>query len=118
MASNERLQTGDPGYDPSDGSYHLHHDWDTEEPLSYTVMELILALTGEDSRTCSPLVESIDPDALDQLFAPRQSKRHPYDSVTFSHEDCRVTVLRDGHVFAYPPESHREWQLGDCDGDG
>ncbi|MEF8914147.1 HalOD1 output domain-containing protein, partial [Natronomonas sp.] len=93
----------EPGYDSSTGFYHLHHDWESSEPLSYTVMQMILALTGGDSLTSAPLAKSIDPDAIDQLLGHDRPMSHPYDRVTFSHEGCTVTVQRDGHVFATPP---------------
>ncbi|WP_336135445.1 HalOD1 output domain-containing protein [Natronomonas amylolytica] len=110
MTPNERTRVDELGYDSSTGFYHLHHDWESSEPLSYTVMHMILALTGGDSMTSTPLAESIDPDAIDQLLEHDRPMSHPHDRLTFSHEGCTVTVQRDGHVFAAPPgvTGHRD----------
>lgn len=50
-----------------------------------------------DSAALPPLYESVDPDALEALFAPLPdgSARGP-GRVTFEYADCRVTVASDG----------------------
>lgn len=92
------------GYDPHTGAYRSIHDWDSDEPLSSTVMEAILALTGDEPASGPPLWETLDPDALDSLFSPDGREEQSSACLTFYHQRYRVTVQRDGHVLVYPPE--------------
>jgi hypothetical protein len=85
-------------YEPATDTYHFHHDWNAVEPLSYTIVRLILALTDEDLDCITPLWESIDPDALDGVFRPNRARTDDDARLTFTHERCRVTVRRNGHV--------------------
>jgi len=98
MTTIEGVDIDDLTYDPATDSYHFHHDWDAIEPLSYTVVQLILALTDEELDSVTPLWESIDPDALDDILRPNRPTNHHHDRLTFTHERCRVTVKRNGHV--------------------
>jgi hypothetical protein len=91
------------GYDPIRGSYHLHHDWTSSSPLSQTVTYVILALSGEEPSSGPPLSESVDPDALDQLFRNKCLDDRSNDHLTFTHDGCTITVYRSGQVIAYPP---------------
>jgi len=104
MIRYDREREDEPGYDPLTGAYHLQHDWESPERLSQTVTEIILVLADQEPSAWPPLSESIDPDALNQLFGPaRADGRGARDHVTFTHQNCTVTVHRDGHVVAYPP---------------
>lgn len=91
------------GYDPVRGSYHLHHDWASSSPLSQTVTYVILALSGKGPSSGPPLSDSVDPDALDQLFRGKLMDDRPNDHLTFTHDGCTITVYRSGRVVAYPP---------------
>ncbi|MFO7927738.1 MAG: HalOD1 output domain-containing protein [Halobacteriota archaeon] len=96
-------ETGDLGYDPIRGSYHLHHDWTSPNPLSQTVMYVVLALSGKEPSSGPPLSDSVDPDALDQLFRGKLMDDRHHDHLTFTHDECTITVFRNGRVVAYPP---------------
>lgn len=96
-------RTDDLGYDPIRDSYHLNHDWTSSRPLSQTVTHVILALSGKEPSSGPPLSDSIDPDALDQLFRGKMVGDSPHDHLTFTHDECTITVYRNGKVVAYPP---------------
>lgn len=112
MNNHTRGEADGLGYDPHTGAYHSTHDWDSDEPLTSTVMELILALTGEEPASGPPLWETIDPDALNQLFGSDGRVSQSSARLTFYHQRYTVTVQRDGHVFVYPPGEGRRDRVG------
>ena len=100
----DRLRDEGQGYDPLTGAYHCQHDWDAPGRLSQTVSEMVLALAGLEPTAGQPLSDAVDPDALDRLFGTPEGTDSDRDHLTFTHQGCRVTVYRDGHVVAYPPD--------------
>lgn len=108
MNNDDRNGHGEAGYDPASEAYHLQHDWESDEPLSLTVMHLIGALTGNRPDTGEPLATSINPDALNELFERDGTTNGSVDQLTFSHQGCHVAVHRSGLVVAYPPGSGNE----------
>lgn len=86
--------------------YRTVHDWDGREPLSDTVLRAISEAAGLDPVDLSdPLIESIDPDALDALFRPRHdgSPRRADGRVAFATNGYEVVVHGDGRVIVYEP---------------
>lgn len=104
MTNETSRRTGELEYDPATGRYHLYHDWESDEPLSYTVMQATLAVTGDGPCTGQPLMESVNLDALDELFVYTEKPGGSLDRLTFSHQGCLVTVQRNGRVSAYPSD--------------
>jgi hypothetical protein len=105
MIENKRNRLHDVGYDPYSGAYHSQHDWESPESLSHTVTHAIAALTGIELNSGPPLSHSIDPDALNRLFQATRPNTSTDDHIRFTHQDCVVTVYRDGHIVVYPPAS-------------
>lgn len=92
------------GYDPLSDGYHIQHDWSSAEPLTHTITRAVSALAGVEPQSGPPISESIDPDSLNRLFNSGKRSSCNRDHVTFTHLGCTVTVYRDGHVVAFPPE--------------
>lgn len=86
-------------HDRTTETYRTTHDWTGTVPLSTTVLGLVSAAADADPTDLSPLNGSVDPDALDSLFAPREdgSPRTP-GSVSFYFEGYEVFVHADGEV--------------------
>lgn len=66
-----------------------------EEPVSEVVLRSISVLSNRPIRELSPLQESVEMDALDQLFASSSSVellRFEYEGFEVSVEPDRVTV--------------------------
>ncbi|ELZ96510.1 hypothetical protein C440_05163 [Haloferax mucosum ATCC BAA-1512] len=86
------------------------HDWEGRETLAVTVVSATAQLTEMGVSELPPLSEAIDPDSLNQLFAPlarapaaSESGEHgPGGSargyVQFRYATCDVTVWADGTV--------------------
>lgn len=77
------------------------HDWNGHEPLSSTVIEAVSTAIGvEPMELATPLVESVDPDALDAIFRPRHdgSPRCDDGRVQFTTNGYEVVVRSDGRI--------------------
>ncbi len=77
------------------GVYYAHHDPDGPLTVSGTVVRAVAEIAGVDPMTTKiPLDESVDPDALDELFATASSEA----SVRFDVCGLDVVVRSDGTV--------------------
>ncbi|MCO8265841.1 MULTISPECIES: HalOD1 output domain-containing protein [unclassified Haloferax] len=85
------------------------HDWSGRDTLAVTVVTATAQLTDVDAVDLPPLSETIDPDALCQLFAPlarapatdggtRGSVVPSRGRIGFRYAACDVTVWADGTV--------------------
>lgn len=72
------------------------------ESISETVVYAIAEATATDPTDLPPLYDVIDLQALDQLFRDRSVNTGMSARVTFSVEDCEVTVHADGEVVVSP----------------
>lgn len=85
------------------------YDLDAGEPLSHGIVTAVAAATGAarvataadggEASVLEPLYETIDPDALDAMFAPTgagASRREGW--ITFTYHDHRVTARSDGRI--------------------
>lgn len=66
-----------------------------------TVVATVAQLRGEPPESLEPLDDSVDGEALTDLFAPaRSGKRRGPGRVDFTYAGCSVTVTSDGEVIA------------------
>lgn len=86
-------------------TFHTVYDGDVET-LSVGVIEAIAEAMDIDQRqTEIPLDRSIDPDALDAIFADRYDGTSRCGSrVVFTVWESEVVVHSDGHIFIHPPD--------------
>lgn len=87
--------------------YRTVHDWNGRETLSDTVVVAVAEAAGVDPIDLStPLIESVDPDALDGLFRPRRdgSPREADGRAIFTTNGYEVEVHSDGQVLVYGPD--------------
>ena len=91
----------DVGYDPTTGTFHARFDANSNcSTVVVSIVETVATVTNADPTTLSPLYATVDPDALADIVASNGAT--PVD-VTFSYEDCRVTVSSHGTVVVEPP---------------
>ncbi|WP_207588185.1 HalOD1 output domain-containing protein [Halomontanus rarus] len=71
-----------------------------DESVSEAVVETVASVSGVDPVELDPLYYTIDPDALDALFAPRPAAGDlPRDvRLSFSYVGLRVTVTAAGRI--------------------
>lgn len=89
MSSNSSLG----GQSSDEDRYYSETD-----PISLQVVEAVAAFRGVDPLELDPLAESIDADALNDLFSPVGDGTVDGANVTFSYEDVRVTVTSRGDI--------------------
>ncbi|WP_336337731.1 HalOD1 output domain-containing protein [Haloarcula brevis] len=82
--------------DAPDG-LHEEFDWDVMSP-SVAVVQTVAAAADREARELSPLIEALDPDALDELLG------HATDSdgdvsLSFQLDEFAVTVTGAGDVY-------------------
>lgn len=81
-----------------DGSvYHLQHDWNGQTELSTELILELQTITGEDATDMTPLSQSVNPEALNQLFVSV-----PTDStgaeLAFQYAGNTITIRPSGDV--------------------
>ncbi|WP_458204795.1 HalOD1 output domain-containing protein [Haladaptatus sp. NG-SE-30] len=85
------------------GGAALQETTTSYEPVAETVIETISEVSGTDPTEIPPLYESIDPDALDDLF-DRSSPESVPIRVRFQHDGYEVVVEREGTVTVRNPD--------------
>jgi len=85
----------------SDGPDVLHaeFDWDVASP-SVAVVQTVATAADREAIELSPLIETLDPDALDELIVHASG---PESSVSLSFQlgDYAVTVTGAGDVYVH-----------------
>ena len=86
------------GYDPATKTYRVGFDWPETSPPSAILVEAMAAVTDTDPTELDSLYDTVDPDALDDLFA-RPTGANAFDGrVTFTYCDHEVTVYGTGEI--------------------
>lgn len=92
-------------YDRENHRYRIYRDWWADQPLSTAVVEAVATVTNTPVTEIDPLYEVVDPDALNDLYEPTSngtSQRNGY--VSFSLQECDVTVFAGGRIELGPPD--------------
>lgn len=80
----------------------LTFEWDEVESVTREVVEAVATVTGTDPTEFEPVATTIDPDALDALFAPRDSgQRRDRGYVRFPVAGHDVTVYAHGEIVVH-----------------
>jgi hypothetical protein len=89
--------------------YYAHHDHDSAAKLSTTVIHALADVMGSDVTDAGfELYESIDPDALDRIFAGAEEDASNAPShLAFTVEGHQVTVYSSGEIVITPPTRPR-----------
>ena len=83
----------------SDGpdTLHAEFDWDVVSP-SVAVVQTVATAADKEPIELSPLIETLDPDALDELFV-HASGPDSAVSLSFQLGEYEVTVTGTGDVY-------------------
>lgn len=86
--------------------HHAYHDSSGTAKLSTTVVHALADVMGEDVTDASfVLHDSVDPDALDRLFANVNSEEQQAPGhAAFTIHGYQVTVYGTGEIVITPPE--------------
>lgn len=104
---NSSTDEGPGHYDAETQTYRLHHDWGSDDRLSTVIIDAVAAVTDTEPTDIGPLYNVIDPEALEQVFAPTptSTRCHAASYLSFSLHDCEVTVASDGLIEIQIPDS-------------
>ncbi|MDT3434361.1 HalOD1 output domain-containing protein [Haloarcula sp. 1CSR25-25] len=78
---------------------HAEFDWKAVSP-SVAVVQTVAIAADREAIELSPLIESLDPDALDELFVHAAGLDSDV-SLSFRLSDYAVTVTGDGDVYVH-----------------
>lgn len=81
-------------FDEQDDLHRVKYDSGQTTP-SLAVIIIVANITGRNPSELDPLSESINPDAVDALFA---ADRSSVSQLTFQYSGCEITVGTDGVV--------------------
>jgi hypothetical protein len=99
LDSTIEVSQGSVEYDSSLEAYRLKHDWSTNESLSVSVLSVIEVASKVSTDELPPLLERVDPDGLDSLFAPTKSgTARARGQVAFPYAGFHVTIAADGLI--------------------
>lgn len=84
-------------YDAESGTYRTFYDLDTHTP-SLRLLEAVAAIQNADPTDLDPLDDYVDPDALNAIFEPIQSRPEAHGSLSFDYEGLLVLVHSDGEI--------------------
>lgn len=91
-------------YHEGTGTYRAEYDRRVDPPQE-VVVQSVAALEGSSPIELDPLYTVIDPDSLDQLFAPTVGGQHLGDGkITFHYQGYEVTLHSYGVVAIRPVE--------------
>jgi hypothetical protein len=87
------------------GTYYVKHDFGGAAELTTTLAHAISDVTGVDVTDSGfTLNDHVDPEALDQLFKPRDDGTPRVDGhLSFAVWGYQVTVYSDGQIAIVPP---------------
>jgi len=86
----------------------MEYEIGADESVSMAVVRAVSAVEGRDPLALRPLIDVLDPDALDTLFgAPRLGGRF-----TFVYSECRVTIENGEYLTLHPIHSRTRGERG------
>jgi hypothetical protein len=81
----------------------MEYDVRPDESVSTAVVRAVSAVDGREPRSMPPLVETVDPDALNRLFAKRENgEPRTGGQLSFVYGPCRVTVDNGEYLTVEP----------------
>lgn len=86
------------GLDPQERPIETSADFAREREPIHTVLETVAVATNTPVLDLEPLVQTLDPEALNSLFAGDKGAAGRNTELTFEYEACTVTVSSDGTV--------------------
>lgn len=94
-----------PGeYDPDTEKYRIYSEQQSTESITTLIVKAVATLRDTPSTELDPIYETINSEALNNIFAPECHSGGFDDHVEFTYGHCRVTVFCTG-LIEIDPES-------------
>lgn len=94
-------------FEPSTGCYRIDSFYECSQSVATLVVTAVAKATDQDIQEVDTLANTINPDALNQLF--ESPLGYPLEgensTVEFEYCDCTVAVSKDGTISVEPPEN-------------
>lgn len=103
MGGNGQASSCEPGNKPSipNTAYQTSHDIESDKQLSVSVVQAIAA-AANIPETDIDLYKTINPEALNQLFAPKYDNTPRHNGfISFTVANLNVIVHSNGHIAVY-----------------
>lgn len=105
-------ETSEIQYDRANDRYVFQYDADGTATLTTAVVHAIASIADVDvSQGEFSLYDSVDPDALERIFAPKaDGEKRAGGHVAFTALEHEVYVYANGDIVVYPPgrSDHRD----------
>lgn len=99
MSMSETVDCGTIRYDRANETYSVKHGWGCNVPFGELIVKTISKITNTNVLELQPLYETIDPEALDDLFSPVEGKApRNVGSLTFEYEGYQIVVHASGWI--------------------
>jgi len=97
----------------------MEYDIGSNESVTSAVTRAVSAVEGREPCSLQPLADVLDPDALDELFAPRPGGRSRTGGrISFIYSDCRVSIDNGEYLILQPLKSRLQQSSGQEPTDG
>lgn len=88
-------------------------EWEAPGGASYAVVRAVAGVAGVDPVEMEPLHRSVDPEALDRIFAPTaEADSRAEGRVEFDYLGYRVVVKGHGRGYVYERDRERAASAG------
>lgn len=101
MTDDSDSRLGRVEHDPTTGAYYTNHA-DEDAPPSAVVPNAVAEITDRQVESLQPLQRTVDPDALDHVFAGRAADDTGEVDVSFVYVGFEVRVSSSGVIVLEP----------------
>lgn len=93
-------------YDAATHTYRLEYDWWHDYSVTTAIVMAIAAITNTPQTDVELIAETLNPDALNNLYAPSDGDRLRREDgyTTFNMHGCNVTIYANGDIDIEPPD--------------
>lgn len=99
MDGNQRERSEPRGNDGGAVAYGTEFDWSDPDQPSAALVDVLARVEGVDPLDVDPIHDSLDPEALNALFA-RRNGNGATGSVTVTMGEYRVSIEEAGRIVA------------------
>lgn len=94
-------------YDETTHTFWLPHEWGGGRSVTTEIVLAVSAITNTPVSDMGPLDEILNPEALNDLYTPREGSelRRENGSTSFQFHGCQVTLNATGRIKIEPPDA-------------
>lgn len=103
-------------HDESTDTYRLSYDWWRDQTVTSAIVMAVSTITNTSPTDMEPIRRVVDPDALNDLFSPRDDAqlRRATGSASFRFYGCDIIVYATGEIEIRPLDDPEDPAEEDC----